>query len=185
MKTLLVSGWALALLMAMSCGDAAQNASNDNGATATPGGGQSTVQDTESKPDVVKVAVASPDHTTLVAALKAAEYVDVLSNAGPFTVFAPVNAAFDALPAGTVETLLKKENQADLRNILEYHVYVGKLNPDLLQDGQSLGMVNGDNASISKQGEVIKINGATVKATVDASNGIIYIVDQVLLPPKK
>jgi len=129
--------------------------------------------------------VGSPDHTTLVTALKAAEYVDVLSNAGPFTVFAPVNAAFDALPAGTVEGLLKKESQADLRNILEYHVYVGKLNPDLLQDGQTLGMVNGDNASITKAGEEIKINGATVKGTVEASNGIIYIIDQVLLPPKK
>jgi uncharacterized surface protein with fasciclin (FAS1) repeats len=185
MKTLVLSGWAIALLMAMACGDTAQNASNDNGSSAAPGGGQSAVQDNESKPDVVKVAVGSADHTTLVAALKAAEYVDVLSNAGPFTVFAPVNAAFDALPDGTVETLLKKENQADLRNILEYHVYVGKLNPDLLQDGQSLGMVNGDNASITKVGEEIKINGATVKGTVDASNGIIYIVDQVLLPPKK
>jgi uncharacterized surface protein with fasciclin (FAS1) repeats len=185
MTRLPASGWVLALLMAISCGDTAQNASNNNGATAAPGGGQSTVQDTDSKPDVVKVAVGSADHTTLVAALKAAEYVDVLSNAGPFTVFAPVNAAFDALPAGTVENLLKKENQADLRNILEYHVYVGKLNPDMLQDGQTLGMVNGDNATISKQGDVIKINGATVKGTVDASNGIIYVIDQVLLPPKK
>lgn len=185
MKTLLVSGCAIALLMAMSCGDASQNSSNENSATAAPDGGQSTVQDADSKPDVVKVAVGSADHTTLVTALKAAEYVDVLSNAGPFTVFAPVNAAFDALPAGTVENLLKKENQADLRNILEYHVYVGKLNPDLLQDGQTLGMVNGDNANITKSGDVIKINGATVKGTVDASNGIIYVVDQVLLPPKK
>lgn len=185
MKKLMLSGWSLAILLAMSCGDAAQSTSGDHSATAAPEGGQSTVQDAESKPDVVKVAVGSADHTTLVAALKAAEYVDVLSNAGPFTVFAPVNAAFDALPAGTVENLLKKENQADLRNILEYHVYVGKLNPDLLQDGQSLGMVNGDNASITKVGDEIKINGAAVKGTVDASNGIIYIVDQVLLPREK
>jgi uncharacterized surface protein with fasciclin (FAS1) repeats len=185
MKKILLSGWALAILLAMSCGDAATTPTDSSSAAGAPEGGQSTVQDADSKPDVVKVAVGSADHTTLVAALKAAEYVDVLSNAGPFTVFAPVNAAFDALPSGTVETLLKKENQADLRNILEYHVYVGKLNPDMLQDGQTLGMVNGDNASISKQGDVIKINGATVKGTVDASNGIIYVVDQVLLPPKK
>jgi uncharacterized surface protein with fasciclin (FAS1) repeats len=185
MKKIILSGWALTILLCLSCGNASQTGTEDSNATGTTDGGQSTVQDAESKPDVVKIAVGSPDHTTLVTALKAAEYVDVLSNAGPFTVFAPVNAAFDALPAGTVETLLKKENQADLRNILEYHVYVGKLNPDLLQDGQTLGMVNGDNASISKSGDVIKINGATVKATVDASNGIIYIVDQVLLPPKK
>ncbi len=185
MKKILLSGWALAMVLAMSCGDATQTASDTGAATAATEGGQSTVQDADSKPDVVKVAVGSADHTTLVTALKAAEYVDVLSNAGPFTVFAPVNAAFDALPAGTVENLLKKENQADLRNILEYHVYVGKLNPDLLQDGQTLGMVNGDNATISKAGEAIKINGASVKGTVEASNGIIYVVDQVLLPPKK
>jgi uncharacterized surface protein with fasciclin (FAS1) repeats len=185
MKKLILSGWTMAILLAMSCGDAATTETGNGSATGAPEGGQSTVQDADSKPDVVKIAVGSADHTTLVTALKAAEYVDVLSNAGPFTVFAPVNTAFDALPAGTVETLLKKESQADLRNILEYHVYVGKLNPDLLQDGQTLGMVNGDNASISKSGDVIKINGATVKATVDASNGIIYVVDQVLLPPKK
>lgn len=173
------------MMLSMSCGDAAQNSTAANGTAAAPDGGQSTVQDAESKPDVVKIAVGSADHTTLVTALKAAEYVDVLSNAGPFTVFAPVNAAFDALPEGTVEGLLKKESQADLRNILEYHVYVGKLNADLLQDGQVLGMVNGNNATISKSGDVIKINGATVKGSVDASNGIIYVIDQVLLPPKK
>jgi uncharacterized surface protein with fasciclin (FAS1) repeats len=148
-------------------------------------GGQSTVQDNESKPDVVKVAVGSPEHTTLVTALKAAEYVDVLSNAGPFTVFAPVNAAFGALPEGTVENLLKKENQKDLRTILEYHVYVGKLNPDLLQNGQTLGMASGHNVTVTRNGDEIKINDAVVKGQVDASNGIIYVIDKVLLPPQK
>jgi uncharacterized surface protein with fasciclin (FAS1) repeats len=184
MKKMLLSGWTLAILLAMSCGDATQPASDSSNSGAAPEGGQSTVQDSESKPDVVKVAVGSADHSTLVAALKAAEYVDALSNAGPFTVFAPVNAAFDALPAGTLDNLLKKENQGDLRTILEYHVYVGKLIPDYLQDGQSLGMVSGHNATIAKSGEEIKINGATVKGTVEASNGIIYIIDQVMLPPK-
>jgi uncharacterized surface protein with fasciclin (FAS1) repeats len=174
----------IAGILAAGCGD---NSQPDATASGIPEqkGGQSSVQDTESKPDVVKIAVGSADHTTLVTALKAAEYVDVLSNAGPFTVFAPVNAAFDALPAGTVDNLLKKENQADLRNILEYHVYVGVLKTDYLQDGQTIGMVNGDNATISKTGEEIKINGAPIKGTVEGSNGIIYIIDQVLLPPKK
>jgi uncharacterized surface protein with fasciclin (FAS1) repeats len=184
MKKNVIAGFMIAAILATGCGDAAQPDATASGIPEQKGG-QSSVQDTESKPDVVKIAVGSADHTTLVTALKAAEYVDVLSNAGPFTVFAPVNAAFDALPAGTVETLLKKENQADLRNILEYHVYVGVLKTDYLQDGQSIGMVNGDNATISKTGEVIKINGATIKGTVEGSNGIIYIVDQVLLPPKK
>lgn len=178
------AGLIIAGIIATGCGDAAQSDATASGIPEQKGG-QSSVQDNESKPDVVKIAVGSADHTTLVTALKAAEYVDVLSNAGPFTVFAPVNAAFDALPAGTLETLLKKENQADLRNILEYHVYVGVLKTDYMQDGQTIGMVNGDNVTISKNGEEIKINGVPVKGTVEGSNGIIYIIDQVLLPPKK
>lgn len=185
MKQRMLNGLAITLLLAMACGDAANNAAASSAENNTAPAGQSAVQDSESKPDVVKVAAGSPDHTTLVTALKAAGYVDALSNAGPFTVFAPVNAAFDALPAGTVEGLLKKEKQADLRTILEYHVYVGKLSAALLQDGQSLGMVSGHNAAISKAGEVIKINDATVVATVEASNGIIYVIDKVLLPPQK
>jgi uncharacterized surface protein with fasciclin (FAS1) repeats len=184
MKKILMPAVALAAIFLFSCGEATQ-ADTPTTSGTTVQGGQSSVQDDESKPDVVKVAVGSPDHTTLVTALKAAEYVDVLSNAGPFTVFAPVNAAFDALPAGTVEGLLKKEKQGDLRTILEYHVYVGKLNPDLLQDGQTLGMASGHNATITRNGDEIKINDAVVKAQVDASNGIIYVIDKVLLPPQK
>lgn len=173
----------MAALLAFSCGDAGSGNTGADKAIPTQKGGQSAVQDSDSKPDVVKIAVGSADHSTLVAALKAADYVDALSNAGPFTVFAPVNAAFDALPKGTLDNLLKKENQADLRNILEYHVYVGVLKPDFLQDGQSLGMVSGHNATITKSGEETKINGANVKGTVEGTNGIIYIIDQVLLPP--
>ena len=88
--------------------------------------GQSGVQDEDSQPDVVKVAVGSPDHTTLVKAVQAAGLVDALANAGPFTVFAPTNAAFDKLPAGTVETLLKPENKDQLKAILEHHVCVNR-----------------------------------------------------------
>jgi uncharacterized surface protein with fasciclin (FAS1) repeats len=172
---------AVVMILCTACGEAGTGNTSTSTAIPQQKGGQSSVQDADSKPDVVKVAVSSPDHTTLVAALKAADYVDALSNAGPFTVFAPVNAAFDALPKGTVENLLKKENQSDLRSVLEYHVYVGVLKPDLLQDGQVLGMVSGENATISKQGEEIKINGASVIGTVEATNGIIYVVDKVLL----
>ncbi|MCU0387107.1 MAG: fasciclin domain-containing protein [Chitinophagaceae bacterium] len=183
MKKILLPAMAFSAIVMLSCNDAQQGTAE----AATPPsemGGQSSVQDNESKPDVVKVAVNSPDHTTLVTALKAAEYVDALSNAGPFTVFAPVNEAFEALPAGTVEGLLKKENQNDLRTILEYHVYVGKLNPDLLQNGQTLGMASGHNVTITRTGDEIKVNDALVKGQVEASNGIIYIVDKVLLPPQ-
>jgi uncharacterized surface protein with fasciclin (FAS1) repeats len=179
LNALVVAGF-----LAASCGDAGSGSTESTSSVPVQKGGQSAVQDSDSKPDVVKVAVSSPDHTTLVTALKAADYVDALSNAGPFTVFAPVNAAFDELPKETVENLLKKENQADLRSILEYHVYVGVLKPDILQDGQVLGMVSGDNATISKQGDTIKINGANVKGTVEATNGIIYVIDKVLLAKK-
>src|SRR4051812_40401066 len=109
---------------------------------ASPTVGQSAVQDDMSQKDVVKVAAGSKDHTTLVAALKAAEYLDVLSNAGPFTVFAPTNAAFDKLPAGTVEGLLKPESKDALRNILEYHVSVGVYKLENLKDGQKINQVN-------------------------------------------
>ena len=154
-------------------------------ASAQPLTGQSGVQDDVSQKDVVKVAVGSPDHTTLVAALKAAEYVDVLSNAGPFTVFAPTNAAFEKLPAGTVEGLLVPEKKNDLRNILEYHVYVGVLKPEFFQDGQSFGQVNGQNIKIGVKDGKITVNGANIIASIPATNGIIHVLDGVLLPPAK
>lgn len=150
------------------------------------GAGQSAVLDDESAKNVVQVAVGSKDHTTLVTAVKAAELVDALSNAGPFTVFAPTNAAFDKLPAGTVEGLLKPEKKNDLADILQYHVYVGSLSAESLQDGQSLGMVNGGNLKVSKKDGKIMLNGtATIVASIPASNGIIHVIDGVLLPPAK
>ncbi|MBK6731375.1 MAG: fasciclin domain-containing protein [Bacteroidetes bacterium] len=146
-------------------------------------GGQATVVDDVSQKNVVQVAVGSPDHTTLVAALKAGNLVDALANAGPFTVFAPTNAAFDKLPAGTVDDLLKKENLLSLKNILQYHVAVGVYKEDMMRDGQSLGMVNGGNATLGVTPEgKITINGANIIATVPASNGIVYVIDEVLLP---
>ena len=146
-------------------------------------GGQEAVKDDESAKDIVKVAVGSKDHTTLVAALKQADLVTSLSNAGPFTVFAPTNAAFDKLPAGTVDGLMKDDKKADLQNILQYHVTTSSLKADFLTDGMTLGMVNGDNISISvKDGKVI-INGtATIIASIQASNGMIHVIDAVLLP---
>lgn len=125
----------LIALLAVGCGQ--PTTTNESATVSEPlGGGQSTVQDETSEPDVVRIAVGSPDHTTLVAALKSAKYVDALSNAGPFTVFAPTNAAFDKLPAGTVESLLKPENADALKNILEYHVYVGVIKEEYVQDGK-------------------------------------------------
>ncbi len=148
--------------------------------------GQAGVSDDVSKNDIVKVAVGSPDHTTLVAALKQAEYVNDLANAGPFTVFAPTNAAFDKLPAGTVDGLMKADQKAALQNILEYHVAIGVYQEDYLQDGQVIGMANGDNITLQIKDGKISVNGsANVIASVPATNGLIYIVDAVLLPPSK
>ncbi len=148
--------------------------------------GQSGVKDDVSQQDVVKVAAGSKDHTTLVAAVTAAELVDVLSNAGPFTVFAPTNDAFGKLPAGTVEDLLKPENKEKLQDILQYHVAVAVYKPEMLKDGQVINMANSGNITINVKDGKIMVNGkATVIGTVMASNGIVHVIDQVLLEEKK
>jgi uncharacterized surface protein with fasciclin (FAS1) repeats len=121
----------------------------------------------------------------LVAAVKQAGLVDALSNAGPFTVFAPTNAAFEKLPKGTVEDLMKPENKEKLQDILQYHVFVANLSTDLMQDGQTLNQVNGGNITISKKdGKVTINNTANVVASIPASNGVIHVLDGVLLPSK-
>ena len=147
--------------------------------------GQSGVKDDLSQKNVVQVAVGSPDHTTLVTAVQAAELVDALSNAGPFTVFAPTNAAFDKLPAGTVDGLLAPEKKEDLADILQYHVSLGVFKAESLTDGQVIGQVNGGNITVSKKDGKIMLNGtATLVASVPASNGMVHVIDGVLLPPK-
>ncbi|HRC33753.1 MAG TPA: fasciclin domain-containing protein, partial [Bacteroidia bacterium] len=112
------------------------------------------------------------------------EYVNDIANAGPFTVFAPTNAAFEKLPAGTVESLMKPENKDKLREILEYHVSVGGYKQDYLTDGQTINQANLKNITINIKDGKMMVNGTVnVVATVPASNGIVYVIDQVLLPP--
>ncbi|MCC7075314.1 MAG: fasciclin domain-containing protein [Deltaproteobacteria bacterium] len=134
--------------------------------------------------DIVDTAAGSPDHTTLVTAVKAADLVVSLKNAGPFTVFAPTNAAFDKLPKGTVEGLLKPEKKDDLAKILQYHVTTSALQLKWLKDGEVLGMANGGKTTIkvAKDGKVT-INGANVVASIPTTNGMIHVIDAVLLPP--
>lgn len=172
-------------ISACNSGGGEQQSSSTNETTATAQAGQSGVVDDVSNPNIVQVAVGSKDHTTLVTAVKAAGLVDALSNAGPFTVFAPTNAAFDKLPAGTVEGLLKPESKDDLENILGYHTYVGVLQGALLQDGMEYDMVYGGKVKITKQGEKVFVNGKEVVASIKASNGIIHVIGEVLLPPAK
>jgi uncharacterized surface protein with fasciclin (FAS1) repeats len=145
--------------------------------------------------NIVQNAVNSADHTTLVAAVKAAGLVDTLSGPGPFTVFAPVNAAFRDLPAGTVENLLKPENKGTLTTVLTYHVVPGRLNAAGLErqiksgkgkaviktvQGESLTfMMNGDNLTVGDA----KGNWANITITnVNQSNGVIHVIDRVLMP---
>lgn len=172
------------IILLSSCGEKATTASNTSTESASPVGGQSAVQDDVSMKDVVKVAIGSPDHKTLVTAVKAAQLVDVLSNAGPFTVFAPTDAAFAKLPAGTVEGLLKPDKKDALTDILQYHVTTSSLKTEYLTDGMKLGMVNGGSATISVKNGKYQINGANIIASVPASNGIVHVIDAVLLPPK-
>jgi uncharacterized surface protein with fasciclin (FAS1) repeats len=174
---------ALAFVLCISCSrESNQDAVNTN-ASSVVATGQSAVVDSDSKPNVVQIAIGSADHSTLVAALKAAEYVDALTNVGPFTVFAPVNSAFDALPSGTLDNLVKPENKRMLRDILEYHVLLGVYREADFVGGRRLGTADGRSIEITKgaAGEVL-INGAKILGTVEASNGIIHIIDKVLLP---
>lgn len=144
---------------------------------------------------VVDVAVSSPDHTTLVAAVKAAGLAGTLSSSGPFTVFGPTNVAFDALPAGTVDTLLKPENKATLTGVLTYHVVPGAVDAATLvskieagggtaelttvQGGKLVASVDGDRVVLTDA----KGGKATVSATdLVAGNGVVHVVDRVLMP---
>jgi uncharacterized surface protein with fasciclin (FAS1) repeats len=167
------------LFILNACGGSAEQAATPD---AAPAGGQASVQDDDSVKDVVKVAVGSKDHTTLVAALQAADLVNSLANAGPFTVFAPTNAAFDKLPKGTVDDLLKPENKEKLRLILQHHVTTSALDVDQFSDGQVVSMADGVGATIHKKGADTFINDAKILASVRASNGMVHVVDGVILP---
>ena len=134
--------------------------------------------------DIVDTAVGAGSFGTLVAAVQAAGLVDTLKGDGPFTVFAPTDAAFAALPAGTVDELLKPENKDKLTAILTYHVVAGKVMSGDLSDGLSAATVNGANITIGTMGGVT-VNGANVtQADIEASNGVIHVIDTVILPPE-
>ena len=133
--------------------------------------------------NIVENAMNSADHTTLVAAVKQAGLVETLSGTGPFTVFAPTNEAFDALPAGTVDGLLKPENMKKLQTILTYHVVPGMIKAADLKDGQKLKTVQGEDLTVSIKDGKVMINGANVTiADAVSSNGVTHIIDKVLMP---
>ena len=146
--------------------------------------GQSGVIDNESEKNILQVAVGSADHTTLVAGVQAAGLEDVLTNAGPLTVFAPNNAAFDKLPEGTLENLLKPENKEVLKNIITFHAAPGSYTGSNIKGVMGIGQATGDKVKVTTENGKTFVNGAEVLATVKASNGYVHVIDQVLLPPE-
>jgi uncharacterized surface protein with fasciclin (FAS1) repeats len=133
--------------------------------------------------DIVDTAIGAGTFTTLVAAVEAAGLVETLKGPGPFTVFAPTDAAFAALPAGTVEDLLKPENKDKLVAVLTYHVVPGKVMSTDLSEGLKAATVQGGEVTITLDGGA-KVNGATIStADIEASNGVIHVIDAVILPP--
>jgi uncharacterized surface protein with fasciclin (FAS1) repeats len=153
-------------------------------AAASSRTGMATVQDDQSAKDVVKIAAGSADHSTLVTAVKAAGLLDVLASSGPYTVFAPTNAAFDKLPEGTVKNLLKPENLAALQGVLRHHVTTSAYQLSELSDGQVLSMADGKPASIAKKGSDTFFGNAKVLASVRGTNGIVHVIDAVVLAEK-
>lgn len=139
----------------------------------------------DAKQDIIDTAVAAGDFTTLVAAVQAAGLVDTLKGEGLFTVFAPNDAAFAALPAGTVDTLLKPENKDQLVSILTYHVVPGAVMSSDLTEGMMAATVQGANVTFTLDGGA-KVDDANItKADIAASNGVIHVIDKVIMPPAK
>jgi uncharacterized surface protein with fasciclin (FAS1) repeats len=132
--------------------------------------------------NIVEIASDNEDFSTLVAAVVAAGLAETLSGDGPFTVFAPTNEAFAKLPEGTVDELLKPENKEKLAGILTYHVVAGKVMSKDLSDGQKAGTVNGQEITVTME-DGVKIDTATVvTADLEASNGVIHVIDSVIMP---
>ncbi|MEA1785227.1 fasciclin domain-containing protein [Arenibacter sp. GZD96] len=177
---------ALALFFYQCKEEAKPSSSPSESSTTTQTGtrqGQAFITDDESTPNVLNIAIGSPDHSTLVAAVQAAQLENALVNAGPLMVFAPTNAAFEALPEGTVEDLLKPENKGALANILKYHVTPGNYSKDFLKKFKKLGQANNQNVAVEVKGDDVYVGDAKILASIPAGNGIVHVVDKVMLPP--
>lgn len=174
----------IAFLFAACGGSTASKQESSGKSGAQIKGGQASVQDDLSAKNIVQIAAGSEDHTTLVAAVQAAGMADVLANPGPLTVFAPTNEAFAKLPDGTVENLLKPENKKTLMRIITNHATPGTYKIKDLEDGLVLGQATGVNVTVEVIDNVYYVGGAKILGSVDASNGVVHVVDAVLLPPE-
>ena len=166
-------------------GDSAA-AETDNTAEENTPLGQASVVDSESDPNILQVAIGSEPHSTLVAAVQAAQIEHILVNAGPLTVFAPTNAAFAKLPEGTVDNLLLPENKGALATILTRHAAPGSYNIEALKKearkGRKLYMATGDYLEVTMEGDDVYVHGIKVIASIQTSNGIINVIEEVILP---
>jgi uncharacterized surface protein with fasciclin (FAS1) repeats len=172
----------LASVLALALGVAACGGGDDETTGATTATEEKAAAATEE--NIVAVAQQTPDLSTLVKALSAAGLVETLEEPGPYTVFAPTNQAFEAL-GGTLNTLLEPQNKAELAEILTYHVVPGKLTSSELSDGQKLKTVQGDTLEVRIADGEVTVNGAkVVTPDVEASNGIVHVIDEVLIPPQ-
>ena len=148
--------------------------------------GQAFIEDESSEPNALRIAIGSPDHTTLVVAVQAAGVENALVNVGPLTVFAPTNAAFDKIDKATLDHLLKPENKSELALILQHHVAPGNYSIETLERsverGRNLGMASNQSIDVTKEGDDIYVGGVKIVGTVKASNGWVHIVEDVILP---
>jgi len=145
--------------------------------------GQAGVVDKNDTKNILQIAAGSDAHSTLAAAVTAADMLDVLANPGPLTVFAATNAAFDKLPEGTVEDLLKPENKETLARIIMFHAAPGTYKGKGLKDGQKLYMASGHYIDVEIKDDGTYVNGSKIMTTIDASNGVVHVVEDVFLPP--
>ena len=177
----LLSAFFIVLLVGCK-NEAQQDTKAASAETEEPRTGQAFVTDDESRPSVLHIAIGSEAHSTLVAAVQAAELENALVNAGPLMVFAPTNDAFAALPEGTVETLLKPENKDQLAHILKHHVTPGNYSKDFLKKFKKLGQASNLSVTVEVKGDDVFVGGAKIIASVPAGNGIVHVVDKVIVP---
>jgi len=175
---------ATAFLFSNCGGDKSAKQSSSSGKKASAIGGQASVKDDLSERNIVQIAAASEDHTTLVAAVQAAGMANVLANPGPLTVFAPNNAAFEKLPEGTVENLLKPENKKTLMRIITNHANAGTYTAEDLKDGLVLDQATGVKVKITERDGALYVDDAKILGSVKASNGVVHVIDAVLVPPE-
>jgi uncharacterized surface protein with fasciclin (FAS1) repeats len=186
MKKTKIIMWGLFVCIAFwQCNNPKESSTSSTGFDTTTLKGQSGVVDEDSEKNILQIAASSKDHTTLAAAVVAAGMQDVLTNAGPLTVFAPTNAAFDALPEGVVADLLKPENKSKLVDIITYHAAPGNYFGDNIKGVMGIGQATGDKVKVVTIDGVTTVNGAKVLGSVKASNGYVHVIDAVLLPPEK